>query len=272
MSFLHERPHAAPPTRMRLGHDIAAALVCSCLALTACDLKDSCVGDCTEGDDSQGKAGTTDTGTEIDTSSGSGSGSGSDTEGSFTDSMASGGCSAPPPATTGDDDEIGETEGLGCGGDGSQLIPQLVDARVIRASDLASPPAGLDPNGYLLVLSSQPGICADPLGGFDCSDDFEYRLYLGLPAGVTADPGQGLDFGAEVDLTGGIEPSDIPSWLQVGQTENCCELADPPEQGILFIDAFDPETLELEGYICNYYWRPELGYGLSGSFGTASSC
>jgi hypothetical protein len=38
------------------------------------------------------------------------------------------------------------------------------------------------------------------------------------------------------------------------------------------VEAFDPQTLELEGRICNYYYTPELGYGLSGTFSTSPGC
>jgi hypothetical protein len=179
---------------------------------------------------------------------------------------------ASSSASDSDTEGFSETEGLNCGD--SYAIPQLADARVARVSDLTAPPAELDPNGYVLILSSQPSICSDPLGGFDCADANAYRLYLSLPADVMEDPDQqnGLEFGDTTDGTGGAPEVDIASWIQVGQTQECSELTTPPELGILYVESFDPQTLELEGRICNYYYTPELGHGLSGTFSTSPGC
>lgn len=247
----------------------------------ACDPKESCVGDCAP---ASGTTGVDSSATDPEGMTASSQGSVSATSGGGVDTDWTTGATvttASPSTgwTTGWDtdggsatDGIGETEGLNCGD--TYELPQLADARVVPASDIVDPPVVLEPDGYVLILSSQLGICDDPMGGFSCSEPQEYRLYLSLPADVMEDPAQQnpLEFGDATDTTGGIPDIDISSWIQIGDTPQCTELTTPPELGFLYVEAFDTETLQLQGRICNYYFTPELGYGLSGTFSTAPGC
>lgn len=189
-------------------------------------------------------------------------GGATETEGFATDGSATEGGQDPDIPTDGpeaDTENIGETEGLGCGG---LPIAFLTEARVWRASDVQGFD-GLDPNGYLLVLSSVEGTCDGFFDTFDCTDPHEYRLYLEIPPNPMVGDEAYLHFG-------GIQ-YDVDAWIQASRTAECVAAERPQEEGILHIYDFDPETLEMNGEICNYYTE-NLGFGLAGDFGPSAAC
>lgn len=223
------------------------------LGLSGCDVCISeCVGDAAETDgDTTGGPGMT---------SAPGSADGGATDGGATGG-APGVSVGQADTECGPEDTFGETEeteGLGCGG----LVPppDVFDMRTVRAGDLVPPPAAYTADTLFLVLRSQGSVCGpDPLAPPDCGDPEEFTLVVVIPPEFQEVGG--YDFGDFASETGFGE-ADLESWIHIGGT-GCCETGVIPNTARLDIESIGADG-SIIGQLCNFYWMPGLGQGLSG--------
>jgi len=167
-----------------------------------------------------------------------------------------------PAATMCADETLGgeteETEGLNCGG--MSVIPDVVDMKTVRAGDLVPPPAGYSADTRFLVLRSQGSVCGpNPLAPPDCNVEEEFTLVLVLPPEFQA---AGTYFFGDFASDTGFGEADIESWIHIGGT-GCCETGVLPTDAHLEIESIAADG-SIIGRICNFYWMPALGQGLSG--------
>lgn len=157
-----------------------------------------------------------------------------------------------------------ETEGLNCGG--MELPPDVVDMKMVRAGDLIPAPVGYSADTRFLVLKSQGSVCGPaPLAPPDCDDAQEFTLVVVIPPEFQA---VGVhDFGDYESETGFLE-SELESWIHIGGSASC-ETGVIPNSAHLFIDTIEADGA-ITGRICNFYWMPDLGQGLSGHIDAAS--
>lgn len=246
--------HAFPPL---LSLVAIVGLGLAPLGLGGCDV---CISECV---DDAGAASTDDGG---QTSAGPGMTSTSTTSGAA-DGLGNVGETACSADDTGAAETVGdteETEGLGCGG--MVMPPDVFDMKMVRAGDLVPPPAAYSADTRFLVLRSQGNVCGpDPLAPPDCAEPYEFTLVVVIPPEHQA-VGQ-YDFG-DFESETGFGEAELQSWIHIGGT-GCCELGVVPNTARLDIETIAADG-SITGQICNFYWMPGLGQGLSGYIDAAA--